>query len=349
MTNAPNGGSGSISENDDAVRNLKSSESVVAAFHAEGFPSPPGDITAIITAHVKSSTRDIPLNKIANMAPGSGPLGTSAAAGVNMFLTMLTPAQREAAKAGVNPLDPAAVLKFSMTLNNRASGLEAGLAGNNGGRFSGMRDGLGDRKDMGAALSQQASFWHYKDIPFSPDSTATKDGPEPNAETQIIAFRDTLASQTASDKLKSYDLVWLLHLVGDVHQPLHATTRYTQDLPDGDRGGNSVLLCESPCRNELHAFWDNLLGTGTSTRAAINAARKVDDAPAGSASNQDIPLWVVESFEIAKASAYKSPIGPNHGPFTLTDPYKRAAKKIANERIAIAGARLTKLINDNLR
>jgi hypothetical protein len=158
MAQTPNGQSGSISENDDAVRNLKSSESVVAAFHAEGFPSPPGDIAAIITAHVKSSTRDIPLNKIANMTPGSGPLGTSAAAGVNMFLTMLTPAQREAAKAGVNPLDPAAVLKFSMTLNNRASGLEAGLAGNNGGRFSGMRDGLGDRRDMGAALSQQATF-----------------------------------------------------------------------------------------------------------------------------------------------------------------------------------------------
>jgi hypothetical protein len=158
MAQTPNGQSGSVSENDDAVRNLKSSESVVAAFHAEGFPSPPGDIAAIITAHVKSSTRDIPLNKIANMAPGSGPLGTSAAAGVNMFLTMLTPAQREAAKAGVNPLDPAAVLKFSMTLNNRAQGLDAGLAGNNGGRFSSMRDGLGDRRDASASLSQQAIF-----------------------------------------------------------------------------------------------------------------------------------------------------------------------------------------------
>lgn len=192
-------------------------------------------------------------------------------------------------------------------------------------------------------------YWHYKDVAFSPDGTPTRDSPEPNAETQIIAFRDTLASGTASDDLKSYDLVWLLHLVGDVHQPLHTTSRFTHDLPDGDRGGNLVKLCESPCRNELHAFWDNALGTGTSTRAAINAARNIDDAPQGSAAKQDVHGWIVESFEIAKTSAYKSPIGPGQGPFTLTDSYKRAAKKVAAERVAIAGARLAKLINDNLQ
>jgi hypothetical protein len=209
--------------------------------------------------------------------------------------------------------------------------------------------GLDSSRNIGYADKLMHRYWHYKDIPFSPDNTPTHDVPNPNAETQIITFRDTLASQAASDDLKSYDLVWILHLVGDVHQPLHATSRFTHDLPDGDRGGNSVKLCESPCRNELHAFWDNLLGTGTSTRAAINAARNVDDAPAGSASNQDVHAWLVESSEIAKASAYKSPIGPSAGPFTLTDAYKRQAKKIANERVAIAGARLAKLLNDALQ
>jgi hypothetical protein len=157
MVETPNASIATISENDDGVRNLKASESVVAAFHAEGFPSPPPGIADIIATHVRSSTRDIPLSKLANMTPGSGALGTSAAAGVNMFLTMLTPAQREAAKAGINPLDSAAVMKFTMMLNSRANGVEAGLAGNNGGRFSGMRDGLGDRKDASAALNQQAS------------------------------------------------------------------------------------------------------------------------------------------------------------------------------------------------
>ena len=124
----------SISENDDGIRNLKASESVVAAFHAEGFPSPPAGIADIISTHVKSSTRDIPLSKIANMSPGSGSLGTSAAAGVNMFLNMLTPQQREAAKAGVNPLDPAAVLKFNAMMNHQL---------NAGGSLLAKGDGLG--------------------------------------------------------------------------------------------------------------------------------------------------------------------------------------------------------------
>src|SRR5258708_83952 len=94
--------------------------------------------------------------------------------------------------------------------------------------------------------------------------------------------------------------------------------------------GYRQFVTETPSDiHDVHAFWDNLLGTGTSTRAAINAARNVDDAPAGSASNQDVHAWLVESSEIAKASAYKSPIGPSAGPFTLTDAYKRQAKKIA--------------------
>ncbi|UGY17971.1 S1/P1 nuclease [Bradyrhizobium septentrionale] len=192
-------------------------------------------------------------------------------------------------------------------------------------------------------------YWHYKDIPFSPDGTPTHDSPVPNAETQIIAFRDALASHDTPDDVKSYDLVWLLHLVGDVHQPLHATSRFTHDLPDGDRGGNSVKLCESPCRNELHAFWDNLFGTGTSTRAAINAARKLDDAPDGAATNQDVRSWIVESFELAKSNVYQSPIGIGDGPFTISDTYRRKAKTLANERASIAGARLAKLLNDALQ
>ena len=47
--------------------------------------------------------------------------------------------------------------------------------------------------------------------------------PTPNAVTQIGVIRKVLAS-SESDGLKSYDLVWLLHLIGDVRQPLHAAS-----------------------------------------------------------------------------------------------------------------------------
>src|SRR5258707_9796572 len=97
----------SVPESEDAIRNLKASESVTAAFNAVGIPNPPGDLANIVSTYVKSATRDIPLNQIAYMAPGSGTLGTSAATGVTMFFNALTPAQRDAVKQGINPLDPA--------------------------------------------------------------------------------------------------------------------------------------------------------------------------------------------------------------------------------------------------
>ncbi len=205
-------------------------------------------------------------------------------------------------------------------------------------------------RNLGYADKLMHRYWHYKDFPFSSDGTPTHDAQIPNAETQIVQFRDTLSSATESDTVRSYDLVWLMHLVGDVHQPLHATSRFTKSQTEGDSGGNDVKLCKSPCRKELHAFWDSLLGTGTSTRAAIKAARSIDAAPAGSASNQDVHSWIVESAELAKTAVYKSPpIGAGEGPFTISESYKRQAKKVAHRQVAIAGARLAVLLNNALQ
>src|SRR5262245_29872651 len=96
-------------------------------------------------------------------------------------------------------------------------------------------------------------YWHFIDLPFSDDNTELPLVPTPNAQTQIALFRAVLASasgNSSSEKLKSYDLSWLLHLVGDLHQPLHATTRVGDTQPDGDDGGNAVKLT-SPAN--LHA------------------------------------------------------------------------------------------------
>ena len=192
-------------------------------------------------------------------------------------------------------------------------------------------------------------YWHFVDLPFSRDGTALQQAKKPNALTQIIVFRDTIASTTADDDVKSYDLVWLLHLVGDVHQPLHATARFSHDSPDGDRGGNDVLLCGDPCKKNLHSFWDQAAGTGTGITAIGRAADNLDEAELDEVEISDPQKWIEESFEIAKASVYKTPIKAGNGPFTVTSVYKKAARTIAEERIALAGARLAKLLNDSLR
>jgi hypothetical protein len=162
----------------------------------------------------------------------------------------------------------------------------------------------------------QHRYWHYVDLPFSRDSTPLIQPKTPNAKTQIEEFRNILESN-ASDDLKSYDLVWLLHLVGDAHQPLHATSRFSAASPQGDRGGNDVKLCEAPCRNELHAAWDAGAGSGTSVTAVITAAGKLDEAPSADVDETDVQTWVQESFELAKNMPIDRPLAMTMDRFSL--------------------------------
>jgi len=217
----------------------------------------------------------------------------------------------------------------------------------------------GDKPPPGPASSQNIGYsdhlmhryWHFIDTPFSTDGTALVQPVAPNAKTQIELFTAAIASTDVSDDIKSYDLVWLEHLVGDVHQPLHATSRFSADLPAGDRGGNSVVLCANPCKSksELHAYWDNVLGTSKLPTTAITAADKLPAAPAAGAAVSDDQVWITESFKAAKQFVYGSPVGPGAGPYTLDAAYKAQAKTEAKARIELAGVRLANLINANLK
>ncbi|HEV2729004.1 MAG TPA: S1/P1 nuclease, partial [Terriglobales bacterium] len=100
-------------------------------------------------------------------------------------------------------------------------------------------DGATSVQNIGYTDHLHHKYWHFVDTPFSTDGTTLPALPTPNAGTQIATFRAVLASNDPDAK-KSYDLVWLEHLVGDVHQPLHAATRVSSTDPNGDAGGNKV-------------------------------------------------------------------------------------------------------------
>jgi hypothetical protein len=206
------------------------------------------------------------------------------------------------------------------------------------------------------------SYWHFVDQPFSPDGTALVEPSTPNAATQIPLFRDALGSETATEDVKSYDLVWLLHLVGDVHQPLHCVSRFDQADPTGDRGGNNVKIsgdtqppvCDDPryCPfgppAELHAFFDDIAGSGYATAPVETALTKLPAANAQAAGIGDEKIWIKEGLTLAQANVYVSPIGVGQGPFTITPAYQAAAYEVGKQRIALAGARLANLLNDAL-
>src|SRR3954452_7075268 len=72
------------------------------------------------------------------------------------------------------------------------------------------------RELPGYSEQEKHKDWHYTNIPFSTDGTPTRPPAAPNVQTQIAALRKQLAS-SSSERERSYALVWLIHLVGDVH------------------------------------------------------------------------------------------------------------------------------------
>ena len=192
-------------------------------------------------------------------------------------------------------------------------------------------------------------YWHYWNGPLSADGSPPHLTEAPNASTQIEAFTRAIGSN-ASDDVKSYDLVWLEHLVGDVHQPLHAVDRVSRDAPNGDHGGGLVSLCDQPgCRFGLHGFWDGALGPNRTPADALADAAELPRAPDQLAALADDKVWLQESATIARNTAYAGPIGPSLGPFQTTPAYEEIARQVARGRAAVAGRRLAALINANLR
>jgi S1/P1 Nuclease len=199
-------------------------------------------------------------------------------------------------------------------------------------------------------------YWHFKDIGFSTDGTRIEDADPVNALTQIKVLTAGLApSSGLPDEVRSYDLVWLLHLVGDVHQPLHATARFSHALPHGDQGGNKEVVV--PATGEklaLHFYWDRLLGSYSTPEGAIQDAlvsddTKLPDPDPTLAMNANPDDWLTESEKLAEANAYAEPVKSGTQPYMLDRQYETNARNIARQQAALAGARLANLINAALK
>jgi hypothetical protein len=204
-------------------------------------------------------------------------------------------------------------------------------------------------------------YWHYKDIPFSTDGSTWPPQDPVNAETQIKLFTAALpASAGKSDDIRSYDLSWLLHLVGDVHQPLHSTAYFNKALHKmwldkgkidvGDRGGNEIMVVPADGRPiKMHFYWDGMFG-GYSTPMGAIADNRTDKIPAPSdalAKEADPAQWLSESHDLALQLAYSAPVALDPAqPVVLTREYETNARKVAEAQISLAGYRLAYLLNE---
>lgn len=212
-------------------------------------------------------------------------------------------------------------------------------------------DGPTSAQNVGFSDKLRHKYWHFIDIPFAnPASLPLPPLVTPNAQERITLFLSVLKS-SAADPLKSYDLAWLLHIIGDVHQPLHAAARITSGDLDGDDGGNGVKIrCDPPCMmTKLHSVWDGLLGGQDDLPTVMNTAKFLPPADATRAAILDEATWIKESFDLALAVVYVTPVGPSAGPFTLTPTYNNTARATGRAQVALAGARLAAVLNRDLK
>lgn len=210
-----------------------------------------------------------------------------------------------------------------------------------------------DAQNIGYADHLMHKYWHYIDEPYSAGAPG-QPPKNPNALTEIKLLTDAIGTDE-SDDIKSYDVAWLEHLVGDVHQPLHATSRFTRNHPNGDAGGNFIALCAKPCGDELHAYWDGLLGEAPMIEelAALGDQLLKRKRPV-KAAETDPATWVDESLTLAKSTVYVAPISDDNDPGQTISSrpnaiYGTTALRVAKSQALLAGYRLADLLNTHLK
>ncbi len=196
--------------------------------------------------------------------------------------------------------------------------------------------------------------WHFVDIPkdsagFSEERDCYRpDEKRPSSQTdhhncvvdRITLFKEILADKNASQPDRLEALKFLVHFVGDIHQPMHAI--------DEARGGNGIHIVEFgsaqcgkyPCN--LHSEWDTGLieHTGRSEQEYVAYMEQMivsKKLQAGS-TPQD---WANESLRLAKQ------VWVNDGG-AVDQAYYQANISVVDERLALAGLRLAAMLNDAL-
>ena len=204
------------------------------------------------------------------------------------------------------------------------------------------------------------SNWHYFDTLWREKDgkiTILPPGNEGGHMMEKLADLDKVVRSTAPAEEKAIAIAWLEHLIGDLHQPLHAAARVIGGQGDkGDQGGNLFSLTPKGAKDKLnlHSFWDGILEqTQPNTGDLCDAdylrpivESIVTEYPYSKLqprlADDKYDVWEQESVDVATHELYKG-LKRYEMP---SDSYKVKAANIARERMALAGYRLADLFNE---
>jgi hypothetical protein len=224
------------------------------------------------------------------------------------------------------------------------------LAGDSAPTLAGVADWADDLRDTDRAHFRRTARWHY--VNFAPGSCAyqpARDCPDGQCVIGAIqAQRAILADRREPLPERRDALKFLVHLVADAHQPMHATDR-------ADKGGNRYQVSlrtdlapttygrdryvDGVMGTNLHAVWDYSLLASPKLGAKAYADR-IDTLRARVAASNDPATWAEESCRIADGAYPRGHV--------LDRRYLDAERPLAEQRIRDAGLRLARLLDSTL-
>ncbi len=197
--------------------------------------------------------------------------------------------------------------------------------------------------------------WHYINL-FWDGSNGTQVSLPPKGQ---LLLRIQAFSQSGSQENAAIQVAWLVHLIGDVHQPLHCSARITEDPieRDGDRGGNEFCLAvgcrENSRKMQLHSYWDSTLTRnydrmvgeteeGLARRLALRISGRYPKGSLGNLSDGS-EKWAEEGVRKSISTVYPETLQRNRTPSTA---YRKTTLDASEPAIARAGYRLAKVLRD---
>src|SRR6185369_1198390 len=148
--------------------------------------------------------------------------------------------------------------------------------------------------------------WHYTNSAFVVAADRGAVHPPASGEGKLLEAiaenEKTLKEKNRPAPDRAVALCWLLHLVGDLHQPLHCVAWFSPEFPKGDRGGNSVAIRSGGAAVVLHAFWDDILGIDESPLFVDQVTARIADSPAHTPAKLKLELQHTSVSEWAQES-----------------------------------------------
>jgi hypothetical protein len=216
-------------------------------------------------------------------------------------------------------------------------------------------------KDLAVRYKKYSnSNWHYFDTLWREKDgkvVMLPPGSEGGHMMEKLSDFDEVIRGTAPNEEKASAIAWLAHLIGDLHQPLHATARVIGgDRDKGDQGGNLFSLTSKGAKDKLnlHSFWDGILEQtqpNTGDLCDADYLKPIVDLIMAEypysklqprLADDKYEVWEQESVTIATHEVYKG-LKRYEMP---SESYKAKAANIAHERLALAGYRLADLFNE---